>query len=59
LDVDHVQFSNPGNESRVISTNLARLTRSMRKSREQFGLEMPESSIAQLERAARLAGGSA
>lgn len=59
LDVDRVQFSNPGNETRVISTNLARLTRSLRKSREQFGLEMPESSIAQLERAARLAGGSA
>jgi 3-deoxy-D-manno-octulosonic acid kinase len=56
LDVDRVRFAAPGDAARVTDANLARLTRSLRKSREQFGLEMPESAIAQLEQVARTAG---
>jgi hypothetical protein len=55
LDVDRVQFAGAsrGRAERVTDANLARLTRSMRKSREQFGLDLPESAIAHLERAVR------
>jgi len=57
LDVDRVQFAGESRSRtrRVTDANLARLARSMRKSRTQFGLEMPESAITQLERAIRAA----
>jgi 3-deoxy-D-manno-octulosonic acid kinase len=53
LDVDRVQFTASANVARVTDANLARLTRSLRKSREQFGLEVPDSAIARLEATTR------
>ena len=59
LDVDRVRFAGAGHERSVIDANLARLARSLRKSREQFGLDMPETAIAALEGAARATATSA
>lgn len=47
LDVDRVRFLVPGDD-RAAALNLARLERSLRKSRTQFGLEVPEAVLASL-----------
>lgn len=49
LDVDRVRFL-PTGDTRAAALNLARLTRSLRKSRERFGLEISDEQIATLER---------
>jgi len=47
LDVDRVRFHAPG-DARVVHGNIARLTRSLRKARTQFGIEVSEADIAAL-----------
>lgn len=47
LDVDRVRFLAPG-DARAAALNLARLVRSLRKARTQFGLEVPESVLSAL-----------
>jgi hypothetical protein len=61
LDVDRVRFLAPGDD-RAAALNLARLDRSLRKARTQFGLEIPETaldSLAEQVGAPRPSGASA
>ncbi|MBX3132468.1 MAG: hypothetical protein KF689_03625 [Gemmatimonadaceae bacterium] len=48
LDVDRVRFLRDG-DGRATALNLARLTRSLRKARQQFGLAISDEEIAALE----------
>ena len=49
LDVDRVRFL-PTGDTRATALNLARLTRSLRKSRQRLGLPVTDDEIARLER---------
>lgn len=58
LDVDRVRFL-PNGDARAAALNVARLLRSLRKSRQQFGLVVTDDEMSLLERRALGAAGSA